>query len=106
MRAATPAHSPPDAIDCETAIRRLWDYLDGRLPALSHHEVEAHLASCALCSPHFEFADEMRKALATSSLPLSSDDEARLRHLVRGALERVAGNDANGAEAREPSRGD
>lgn len=106
MRPAAPAHISRDAIDCETAIRRLWDYLDGRLPALTHDEVEEHLASCALCPPHFAFADEMRKALAASSLPLSSDDETRLRRLVHGALERVAGPEANGPGARESKGGE
>jgi hypothetical protein len=35
----------------------------------------------------------MRKALAASPMPVSVDDEARLRERVRGALERTAAND-------------
>jgi anti-sigma factor RsiW len=85
----TPEHMPLRPIDCETAVRRLWDYLDGRLPAMTHEEVEAHLKSCELCPPHFAFAAEMRKALPASSQSLSTGEEARLLLRVRGALERV-----------------
>ena len=82
----------PAAIDCETAVRRLWDYLDNRLPAISHGEVEAHLATCVLCAPHFAFAQSMQRALAASA---SADQEnpgdaiaaeSRLRERVREAL--------------------
>ena len=42
-------------LDCEHAVRRLWDYLDGRLPNLAREEVEAHLATCELCTSRFAF---------------------------------------------------
>lgn len=92
MRPATPDLATAGPIDCETAVRRLWDFLDGRLPGMTHTEVEAHLASCELCPPHFAFAREMRKALAASPMPVSVNDEAQLRDRVRGALERTAAN--------------
>lgn len=109
MQPATPEHAPRGPIDCETAVRRLWDYLDDRLPAMAHDLVEAHLASCELCPPHFEFAGEMRKALAASLRPISNDDEARLRVRVRSALERVAASEASdedgGPRGPRPTRG-
>lgn len=80
-----------DPIDCETAVRRLWDFLDGRLPARSREEVETHLATCELCPPHFEFARSMQRALAASA-PLPTDgEETRLRERVRAALCRHKG---------------
>jgi anti-sigma factor RsiW len=83
--------APPEPIDCETAVRRLWDYLDGRLPSGKREEVEAHLAVCEYCPPHFSFAREMQAALATSATPIITDDEeAELRERVRAALRRVA----------------
>ena len=100
MHSGNSEHTPPHPIDCETAVRRLWDYLDGRLPEMTHGEVEAHLKSCELCPPHFVFASEMRKALAASSPSLSAGDEARLRLRVRGALERVTGSGAHNADPR------
>jgi len=74
-------------IDCETAVRRLWDFLDGQLPTMARAEVEAHLATCALCPPHFAFAQQFRTALAASARPIPSHEEARLRARVRRALE-------------------
>ncbi|CAA9306081.1 MAG: hypothetical protein AVDCRST_MAG40-678 [uncultured Gemmatimonadaceae bacterium] len=83
----TSTTSPAGPIDCESAVRRLWDYLDGRLPPVAHDEVEAHLATCALCPPHFSFARRMQAALTGSAaLPAAEADEARLRERVRRAL--------------------
>jgi anti-sigma factor RsiW len=88
MQTGARDHTPASPIDCETAVRRLWDYLDGRLPEMTRAEVEAHLASCELCPPHFEFASKMQRGLAASSRPVSSEDEARLLDRVRDALRR------------------
>lgn len=75
------------AIDCETAVRRLWDYLDGQLPPQSRDEVEAHLATCVLCPPHFAFARSMQRALAKSA-PAVAAEEQPLTDRVRAALRR------------------
>ena len=81
----------PAAIDCVTAVRRLWDYLDGRLSPVAHGEVEEHLATCEKCPPHFMFAERMKRSLAGAARAvISSEDEDRLRQRVRGALARVA----------------
>jgi len=79
----------PTPIDCETAVRRLWDYMDGRLPITEHGEVGRHLATCELCPPHFTFAAAMRNALA-SMRPGEPEnaDERELRDKVRRALNR------------------
>ena len=77
-------------IDCETTIRRLWDYLDGRLPDMARAEVEEHLATCAYCPPHFVFARTMQHAIAASTPPAAESDEDRLRERVRAALRRLA----------------
>jgi len=75
----------PAAIDCETAVRRLWDFLDGELGAMSAAEVEAHLATCELCVPHFTFATGMLDAVAESRrLP---GDLERLRDRVVASLQ-------------------
>ena len=86
--AGAPERAPPAPIDCHTAVQRLWDYLDGRLPPVARDEVEAHLAVCALCPPHFAFARTMQRALAASAPRPAVDDDAdaRLRERVRRAL--------------------
>lgn len=89
-RAATSGSSGPAPIDCKTAVMRLWDYLDGRLPDMAREEVELHLATCALCPPHFVFASEMRRALASSAPQrLGAGEEAVLRARVHSALARL-----------------
>lgn len=90
----TALSNPPDAtpspIDCATAVRRLWDYLDGRLSSVARHEVEAHLATCEKCPPHFEFAERMKRSLGKAPASLiSSEEETRLRDRVRSALARM-----------------
>jgi anti-sigma factor RsiW len=77
-------------IDCEATIRRLWDYLDGRLPDMARAEVEEHLATCAYCAPHFVFARTMQGAIAASTPPATDSEEDRLRERVRAALRRLA----------------
>ena len=89
MTSSRPRGSAPVAIDCETAVRRLWDHLDGRLPLRAREEVEAHLDACALCPPHFEFARAMRAALARAEPPAVADGDDPLRQRVRAALDRA-----------------
>jgi predicted anti-sigma-YlaC factor YlaD len=85
----------PDAtgsapIDCETAMRRLWDYLDERLANISRAEVDAHLSACEACRSHVTFAASMRAALAASSATQSTEElsglKARMRATIRDAL--------------------
>lgn len=91
-----PPNGAPSAIDCATAVRRLWDYLDGRLSDVAREEVEGHLATCALCPPHFVFAERMKASLAGAAMPaISNEEETRLRDRVRGALSKLATDTAN-----------
>jgi anti-sigma factor (TIGR02949 family) len=86
--------SRPASIDCETAVRRLWDFLDGRLPDIARAEVEEHLSTCELCPPHFDFARTMHDALAASApRQMPDDEEARLRERVRSALRALRTDD-------------
>ena len=89
--------APPAPIDCVTAVRRLWDFLDGRLATMAREEVELHLATCELCPPHFAFARRTLAGLAASTPPaLPDDEEARLRDRVRSALRRVESDESSG----------
>ncbi len=92
--AAASGSTGPAPIDCKTAVMRLWDYLDGRLPDMAREDVESHLATCALCPPHFAFASEMRRALASSAPQrLPAGEEAGLRERVRSALAQLDDRD-------------
>jgi anti-sigma factor (TIGR02949 family) len=82
---------PLDPAQCERAVRRLWDYLDGRLPGIARGEVEAHLATCERCLRRFDFARTMRRVLASSAPPgEAGTDESRLRARVHSTLERLS----------------
>ena len=92
-RSATSGSDGTNPIDCETAVRRLWDFLDGRLPGMADDEVKAHLAACADCPRHYAFATTIQNVLAASSPPrVLADEEARLRERVRRALGRFVAN--------------
>lgn len=41
--------------DCRHVITRLWEYLDGELPAEEAEPIRAHLAECARCNPQYQF---------------------------------------------------
>ena len=90
----SPQGHVPAPIECEMAGRRLWDYLDGRLPALARDEVQAHLATCILCPPRFAFARNMKDALGDlktlqTIAPLDDDARAELDARIRQTLRRA-----------------
>ncbi|HYW51538.1 MAG TPA: zf-HC2 domain-containing protein [Gemmatimonadaceae bacterium] len=77
----------PSLIDCETTVRRLWDFLDGGVSAMVRREVEAHLATCADCTGHFDFAALTLTTLAAMRAGvLSTHDDTVLRAKLRHAL--------------------
>lgn len=80
------------ALDCRETVRRLWDYLDHQLSDEESRAVDAHLAHCDQCPPHFTyeraFLDAVRAARAERGA------NARLRDRVHNllGLDRSAGN--------------
>ena len=71
-------------LDCLAVVRRLWDYLDGRLPTDEAAAIDAHLAGCGECPPHFAF--ERAFLAAVSAARPHDPDVTRLRARV---LERL-----------------
>lgn len=59
-------------IDCTTAVRQLWDYLDDELDDQRMVEVRHHLLTCKSCLPHAEFGRRFIQALS----------RARERHVM------------------------
>lgn len=73
-------------IDCRSAMRELWDYLDSELPAERTEQIRLHLASCTGCHEHMQFC---RAFLAQIDMPLvSADAVTSLRARVQDALRR------------------
>ena len=64
------------AIDCRTAVQKLWDYLDAELDDQRMSEVRQHLETCRHCLPHAQFGTRFLKALSS----------ARDRHVMPPAV--------------------
>jgi anti-sigma factor (TIGR02949 family) len=60
---ATVGAKPSREIDCVHVIRRLWDYLDGRVAEEEHEQIVAHLAWCNGCASHYQFEQEFLSAV-------------------------------------------
>jgi mycothiol system anti-sigma-R factor len=57
-------------ITCAEAVKQLWDYLDGQVAESERELIEEHLSFCRRCCGELEFAEELRRFLATHA-----DDE-------------------------------
>lgn len=42
-------------LDCEEALARVYEYLDGELDAAGHDAVRRHIETCRRCYPYFDF---------------------------------------------------
>ena len=70
-------------IDCLTALRQLWDFLDEELTEERMDEVRHHLALCEDCLPHHDFACRFLDALRRSREAQAAPATLRARLLVR-----------------------
>lgn len=52
-------------ITCAEAVRQLWEYLDGTVDAAGRKAIDEHLGFCRRCCGELEFAEELRKLLAS-----------------------------------------
>lgn len=70
--------------ECEAIVRRLWPYIDDKLPDSDRERVTRHLEHCADCLSHFDFARAFLDAVHAAR-PAAPDDDA-LRARVLAAL--------------------
>lgn len=70
--------------ECEEIVRRLWPFVDDKLPDSERERVTRHLEECAACLSHFDFARAFLDAIHAAR-PEVKDDEA-LRARVLAAL--------------------
>lgn len=47
--------SEQKGVTCRDAVERLWEYVDGELPASEAENVRRHLEACRSCHPHVDF---------------------------------------------------
>jgi anti-sigma factor RsiW len=76
--------------DCEQTVRLLWDYLDGQLGAVDLAAVDAHLASCERCPPHFAFEQRFLDAMREARAAVHSPDASTLQAMRRRVIARLA----------------
>jgi anti-sigma factor (TIGR02949 family) len=50
-------------IDCHSALKQIWDFLDLELTQERMAEVRKHLTTCQHCLPHHDFARRFLDAL-------------------------------------------
>lgn len=74
MKASSDMSPDMPVIDCEAAMRRLWDYLDDELDAVRFTEMEAHLATCAGCTSHVTFARAFLAAVRSAAQDEVTED--------------------------------
>jgi anti-sigma factor (TIGR02949 family) len=76
-------------INCQEALERLYEYLDGELTPASADEVRHHVEVCEACYPEVKFTTEFRDALhrAARGQPVCPRS---LREKVRRLLEESA----------------
>jgi anti-sigma factor RsiW len=72
--------------DCDSIVRRLWPYLDGKLPDSDMAIIAEHLRGCTACSSHFDFAQAFLHAV--HELRPSEVQTDALRDKVVAALAR------------------
>jgi hypothetical protein len=81
----------PALIDCQTAARALYDFLDARLPGATMASVQHHIDLCAACASHFDFARRVL-ALLPSAVPLEPECEALRTRIVDAIARDAAGS--------------
>ena len=70
-------------IDCTTAVKQLWNFIEQEMDGEDRNQMEEHLDFCKRCCGELEFAEEMREVLKNSAGPKLPDDAAiRLGHFI------------------------
>ncbi len=70
-------------IDCSTAVKQLWDFIEQELEVDDEAKMEEHLAFCKRCCGEVEFAEELRDVLKDAAGPnLPEDAAARLSDFI------------------------
>ncbi|HYS70353.1 MAG TPA: zf-HC2 domain-containing protein [Gemmatimonadaceae bacterium] len=65
--------------ECEAIVRRLWPYVDDKLPDSDRERVTRHLEECADCLSHFDFARAFLDAVHAARPPVREDGALRAR---------------------------
>jgi anti-sigma factor (TIGR02949 family) len=78
-----PMTDEPRKINCEEAVRMLFQYLDRELERPDRTAMEQHLQSCRSCYSHLEFEQRLRNLVRDGSVEAAPEDlRARIKKLT------------------------
>jgi mycothiol system anti-sigma-R factor len=70
-------------IDCEEALRRLFDYLDAELHGEPEREMQQHLERCRTCFSRLEFEKRLKAHVGElRSEPVPAELQERIRKII------------------------
>jgi mycothiol system anti-sigma-R factor len=73
----------PRIIDCEEALRRLFEYLDAELAEEPRREVDHHLERCRSCFSRMEFERRLKAHVRElGSEPVDTSLQQRIRKVL------------------------
>lgn len=77
---------PLDPIECEEAVRRVYEFLDGELDTATTDRIRRHLQMCRRCYPYFDFERIFLDHIRSRGLGArrSLELEEKVRRLIRG----------------------
>lgn len=71
-------------IDCEEALKRLFDYIDRELHGHRHDEMEEHLSKCRSCYSRLEFEKRLQLHLRNATAAKAPDElQRKVKDLIR-----------------------
>ena len=93
MVPCNPSPDDPQSLDCDEALERVYEYLDGELTPDVERAIQLHLAACARCEPRFEHERVFLAFISELARLESAPPELRrriLRELVDEATRRAS----------------
>ena len=73
-------------INCEEALRRLFEYIDQELIDHKHDEMEEHLSKCRSCFSRLEFEKRLKQRLQGAT---ASKAPAKLELRIKNIISKV-----------------
>lgn len=71
-------------IDCEEALKRMFEYIDHELHAVRHEEMEKHLAACRSCYSRLEFEQHLRRHIKGAAGGKAPEQlQTKIKDLIR-----------------------
>lgn len=88
---ADPSSFDPSSLDCDEALERIYEFLDGELTEEVERAIRQHLAVCSRCEPKFAHERVFLELIAQRTRLESAPPELRrriLRELIDAAKRR------------------